>query len=126
MKEKLCILLATGLLSTAQLKAQTSWTYDFGIVPSATFATSLGSSTTFLPPAQTNGGTPLVRIANSSTNPIIGSANLNHPGTAGLGSGTDFSLVAPGGDLQPNLVYMNMLVAKMVPSNLRCNSMEAP
>jgi hypothetical protein len=84
MKRYLVILAIFVLLGT--LKA-TTWNYDLG---AGTGIHTSGTSNTFLPTTETNGGSRYVRIGSAG-----GSINLENPGLTNLGSGTEIRAVAP-------------------------------
>ncbi|MDD4310565.1 MAG: hypothetical protein PHO32_09310 [Candidatus Cloacimonetes bacterium] len=82
---KILILACMALTVLINMYADT-WNYDLG-TGSGSFATA-GQSTTFLPTAPS--GTARVRVGTAG-----GSINLENPGLAAIGTGTEIRIVAP-------------------------------
>jgi len=81
------ILLTLFITINMGLLSSTTWNYSFG---TGTGSHTSGTSNTFLPVTETNGGSRYVRIGSGS-----GSINLENPGLASLGSDTELRAVAP-------------------------------
>ena len=87
--KKLLFIICLVIISSI-VKGQNSWVYNFNdAAATASFTTTSGASTTFLPTPTTGGGTSKVKIGSTG-----GSFNLNNPGTS-LGNSYELNGVSP-------------------------------